>query len=87
MRLLICCLGLIVGACSQSQRSSVGPIESNNPIAVAASEVISEAIGAGLQGDARTAIAQLKTIDARDLNERGHDYRACMLQRFDTSRA
>ena len=86
MRSLICCLVLFVVGCPQTQDPSVDRlIESSDSNAVAASEIISEAIGAGLQGDARTALARLHTIDPSDLNQREREYLSCMLQRFDTS--
>ncbi len=82
MRRLILCLSLAVVACSPN--SDVD----RSKHSITAKEVarpegeIAQAIGAGLQGDARRAVEILKAVDGSNLSQRERDYRSCMLERF-----
>ncbi len=85
MRLLFLGLCLALCACSQPPNGDSVPSPGSGRITSDAADQVSKAIGAGLQGDARTAIELLTALDPSKLSEPAGDYRRCMLARFGDS--
>ncbi|MEM9385489.1 MAG: hypothetical protein AAGA68_10540 [Pseudomonadota bacterium] len=86
MRSAIVGLSLLFGACTEPLAAPTLDPDPAIRASATSAEKISNAIGAGLQGDARRAVALLRTVDPIALDGRDQQYRSCMLERFGSAR-